>query len=94
MDNLQFGAIEKTVVSEERDSKMVYNGVKRTIDIICSLLGLICLSPVLLVVAIIIKCDSKGPVIFKQKRVGYKGKEFNIYKFRSMVVNADEILSG
>lgn len=91
MDNLQVRTIQKTMVNEDGDSKVIYNGVKRTIDIICSVLGLICLSPVLLVVAIMIKFDSKGPVIFKQKRVGYKGKEFDIYKFRSMVTNAEEL---
>lgn len=68
-----------------------YYMVKRVIDIICSLTGLIVLSPILILVAIAIKVDSKGPIIFKQERVGLKGKKFYMYKFRSMVVNAEEL---
>lgn len=67
---------------------------KRLIDIIISLLVLIILSPVFLITAIAIKISSPGPVIFKQKRLGLNGKEFNIYKFRSMVQNAEHIGSG
>lgn len=58
--------------------------LKRVIDFILSLLGLVILSPVLLVIAIAIKLDSKGPVFFKQKRVGIHKTYFNIYKFRTM----------
>ena len=63
---------------------------KRVIDIIISMLLLIILSPVLLFAAIAIKLDSKGPIIFKQKRLGLGGKEFYIYKFRSMCVGAEK----
>lgn len=59
---------------------------KRVVDIILSGVGIIVLSPFLLVVAIIIKCTSKGPVIFKQERVGLHNKTFNMYKFRTMYV--------
>lgn len=69
---------------------MYRNFFKRFIDIILSLLILIILSPVLFICAIAIKLDSKGPVIFKQKRLGLGGKEFNIYKFRSMCVGAEK----
>ncbi len=62
---------------------------KRTIDIIFSCLILTVLSPILLFSALIIKIDSKGPIIFKQKRLGLHGKEFYIYKFRSMCVGAE-----
>ena len=68
-----------------------YEAVKRLMDIILSTIGLMILSPILLVVAILIKIDSKGPIFFKQKRVGLNGKEFDMYKFRSMVVNAEEL---
>ena len=61
---------------------------KRLFDVICSLLCLIILSPFLLIISIIIKIDSKGPVIFKQKRVGKNKKLFNIWKFRSMPISA------
>lgn len=62
---------------------------KRLIDILLSLFILIVFSPIYLIAAILIKVDSKGPVIFKQKRLGLGAKEFYIYKFRSMCVNAE-----
>ena len=62
--------------------------IKRALDVVCSLLGIVLLSPVLLILAIWIKLDSPGPVFFRQKRVG-KGKTyFNILKFRTMRVDA------
>lgn len=65
--------------------------IKRIFDIICSGLGLVILSPFLLFVAIRIKMGSDGPVFFKQIRVGEKGKEFKILKFRTMVVDAEKL---
>lgn len=62
---------------------------KRALDFLFALMILIFSSPLLLIIAIAIKFDSKGPVIFKQKRLGKNGKEFCIYKFRTMVVNAE-----
>lgn len=68
----------------------MYKGFfKRLIDIVFALLIFIVSSPVLLIIAIAIKIDSKGPVVFKQKRLGKNGKVFNMYKFRTMVVNAE-----
>jgi len=64
--------------------------LKRVSDIVYSLTLLILLFPVMLVIAILIKIDSPGPVLFLQKRVGKNGKEFNMYKFRSMKVGAEE----
>jgi lipopolysaccharide/colanic/teichoic acid biosynthesis glycosyltransferase len=64
--------------------------LKRLFDIVASGLGLIVLSPLFLILAIWIKLDSKGPVFYRQVRVGYKNKEFRIYKFRSMRVGADK----
>lgn len=70
----------------------IYLFFKRLIDILGAGFGLIILSPVFLIVAIAIKIeDSKGSVLFSQKRVGQYGKEFNMYKFRSMVSNAEEL---
>ena len=60
-------------------------------DIICSMSALIVLAPILIVVAILIKIESKGPVIFSQERVGINNKKFKMYKFRSMVVNAENM---
>jgi lipopolysaccharide/colanic/teichoic acid biosynthesis glycosyltransferase len=65
--------------------------VKRIFDLICSTLGLIVLSPVLIIIAIRIKMGSDGPVFFKQIRVGENNKEFEILKFRTMVVNAEKL---
>ena len=64
--------------------------MKRVFDIVASGLGLIVLSPLFLVLAIWIKLDSKGPVFYRQVRVGYKNKDFRIFKFRSMRVGADK----
>lgn len=61
--------------------------VKRLFDIVFSLLGIIVVSPVLLAIAIAVKISSSGPILFVQKRTGLKNKEFNIYKFRTMIVN-------
>ena len=69
----------------------IYLIVKRITDIVCSLAGLIVLSPILLITAIAIKMDSKGSIFFKQDRVGKDERIFSMYKFRSMVVNAEEL---
>lgn len=69
----------------------IYDISKRFIDIVFSLCGLIILSPLLIIVAILIRLESKGNVIFVQDRVGINGKIFKMYKFRSMVCNAEEL---
>lgn len=66
--------------------------MKRIFDIVATVCGGIFILPFMLIIAIIIYLDSGGPIIYKQKRVGRNGKEFNFYKFRSMVKNADTIL--
>lgn len=63
--------------------------LKRIFDIVCTVIGLVCISPILAGIAIWIYKDSPGPVIFKHRRVGKDGKEFPCYKFRSMCVDAD-----
>ena len=65
--------------------------IKRLFDIIASFLGIVILSPMFIIVAVCIKIDSKGPVFFKQKRVGKKKKIFEIYKFRTMVTDAEKL---
>ena len=64
--------------------------MKRIFDIVASGFGLIVLSPLFLILAIWIKLDSKGPVFYRQVRVGFKNKDFRIFKFRSMRVGADK----
>lgn len=70
--------------------KPIYDFVKRVFDIVCSLIGLIVLSPVFIILSILVKTTSEGPVFFAHKRVGKGGKTIKIYKFRSMVTNAEE----
>lgn len=65
----------------------VYLPFKRFFDIFCSLLAIIVFSPIYIIISILIKCTSKGPILFKQKRVGKNKKYFNIYKFRTMKVD-------
>ena len=65
--------------------------LKRLIDIVGSLILLILLSPILIIMAILIKLDSKGPVFYRQERVTTYGRVFRIFKFRTMVQNADKI---
>ena len=71
--------------------KMYSNFGKRIFDIVATLIGGILLLPLIIVIIIWIKTTSKGPLFYIQKRVGLNFKEFNLYKFRSMVVNADRI---
>lgn len=66
---------------------MVYLKIKRFIDILLSLLGLILLSPVFFILIVAIKLDSKGPILFKQKRIGINKSHFNILKFRTMRID-------
>lgn len=72
----------------------MYKNIKRICDFLIALTALLVLWPVFLIVAVIIKITSPGPVIFKQKRIGKDGKVFEIYKFRSMVVGAEKTGSG
>jgi len=64
---------------------------KRVMDVLLAFVMLIVFSPVMLVVALLIKLDSKGPVFYSQERVGEKGRQFNIHKFRSMVAGAEKM---
>lgn len=80
-------------LSRKYERSYTYYVVKRIIDIIGALSGMVLLSPVFLITMIAIKMDSKGPIFFSQKRVGIKGKIFKLYKFRSMVVNAEDQIS-
>jgi len=63
--------------------------LKRTFDFLASLFGLLLLSPLILCIAVWVKCDSKGPIFYRQVRVGKDGREFKLLKFRSMRMGAD-----
>ncbi|MCM2675918.1 sugar transferase [Alkalicoccobacillus plakortidis] len=82
---------KKLIINES----LFYLFLKRGIDISASIIGIIVLSPLFLILAIVIKIeDPKGAVFFKQTRVGKDENEFKMYKFRSMVSNAEELLEG
>lgn len=72
--------------------RKIYIGFKRFLDIVISFIGMIILSPIFLIIALVIKLDSKGPVFFVHKRIGKDGKEIGIYKFRTMVDNAEDLI--
>lgn len=78
--------------NKRRTKFKIYYIFKRLFDILASSLMLILLSPVFLIVSIMIRKEDKGKAFFKQKRIGKNGKEINIYKFRSMIVNAEQVL--
>ena len=65
--------------------------MKRIFDFICAFMGIIILLPVFILIALLIKISSKGRVLFKQQRVGLRGKMFAIYKFRTMITNAENL---
>lgn len=83
--------MQNSILKEQMEHKKIYEFIKRLVDIVCSLIGLTVLMPILIIVAILIKIESKGPMIFSQERVGKDCVLFKMYKFRSMVVNAEEL---
>ena len=91
MDNkLIYNKAASLATASDRESykemNFIYKFIKRVLDIVCSILGIIVLSPILVIVSILIKLESKGPIIFKQLRAGKGSKPFYIYKFRSMKI--------
>lgn len=86
---------EKTLkdIENSLSKKRIQFAIKRFFDVIISLILLIVLSPLFLILAIWIKTDSEGEAIFKQTRIGLGGKPFTIYKFRTMVKNADKLFN-
>lgn len=75
----------------QSQNRIVYLATKRCFDIVVALSGLVLLSPLLLLIALLVKLDSKGPVLYKGRRVGLRGKPFNMLKYRTMLANADRI---
>ena len=92
--NIQTQEIAVKEIEKINDKKVVYKAIKRVFDIIFSLIGLVLLSPIFLIISIIIKLDSKGPVFFVHSRIGEKGKPIGIYKFRTMVNNAEDLIKS
>lgn len=88
--------LESKVALLNRDkikSRFIYHSVKRVFDFLAATCGIIILSPLMLIIAILIKSEDHGPIFYKQKRIGQNGKAFEMYKFRSMFVNADQMLA-
>jgi lipopolysaccharide/colanic/teichoic acid biosynthesis glycosyltransferase len=79
-------------VHELRTTGVDYRLVKRLLDILVVCTFMPCLLPLLLIVALVVRISSPGPILYRQKRIGRFGREFNLWKFRSMYVNSDEIL--
>ena len=91
---IKFDKNNKVIEKPQRKTfnEITYSFLKRTVDITASATALLLLSPVFLVTSLAIKNDSKGPAMFTQKRIGKDGKLFEIYKFRTMVPDADKKL--
>lgn len=84
--------MELIKAKESIEKKQTYIKVKRILDCILATIALIILSPIYLIIAIAVKIDSKGPVFFKHTRIGKNGKIIKIYKYRTMVANAEKLI--
>ncbi len=93
-ENIETTSLRTQSDVETKISKKVYIKIKRVIDVILASVALILLSPLFVIIAIAIKIDSKGPVFFAHKRIGKNGKIIKLYKFRSMVINAEELIKS
>ena len=93
-ENVETTSLRTQSDVQTKVSKKVYIKIKRVIDIILASIALILLSPLFAIIAIAIKLDSKGPVFFAHKRIGKNGKIIKLYKFRSMVINAEELIKS
>ena len=83
---------QRLISHKQIESQKIYHIVKRFFDIAMSAVGLIGLSPVMAIIAYKIKREDGGPIVYKQTRIGKNGKKFEMYKFRSMIVNADQLI--
>lgn len=81
-------------ISNDKRGLKLYLMIKRSIDIIGAIMGLIVLSPIFVIVAILIRLDSRGPIIFGHTRKGLYGKDIKVYKFRTMYENSQEIFDN
>lgn len=97
VDGMQMQIPMRTELVELKERSLlkkedIYQGFKRTSDVVISAIALVALSPIMALTAVLVKLDSKGPAFLVQERIGQDGKIFKMYKYRSMVVGADEIL--
>ena len=87
-------AVQENLEHTSTRQKKSYLLAKRTFDVLSASAALLVLSPIFLVVSLLIKLDSEGPVIFKHNRIGKNGERIALYKFRSMVQNAEEAIKN
>lgn len=90
----RYSVLNEKYEAVRNDEKRMYVFVKRVLDLVCSLLALVLGSPILLIVALAIRIDSKGPIVFGHMRIGKNGKPIKVYKFRTMYENASEIFEN
>jgi lipopolysaccharide/colanic/teichoic acid biosynthesis glycosyltransferase len=88
-ENMRNESVRKCYDQLQRKNLSLF--LKRLFDVVGGIIGLLVLSPVLIIIAVFIKMESKGPVLFRQVRVTQYGKRFSIFKFRTMVANAEKI---
>lgn len=93
LKEIEFNSNYTVKTEEARAKDKVSDFVKRTIDFLGSLIGLIILSPVILIIVVAIRLESKGPIVFSQERIGKNGVPFTMYKLRSMVVGVEKQLN-
>lgn len=89
IEQLEISYETSTVIFCEKP--IYYNFIKRVIDILGALFGIVLLSPIMLIAAVAIKMDSEGSIFFTQDRVGQNGRIFKMFKFRTMVIDAEEL---
>ena len=93
MDNINTSR-QQVEIRYEKTDKIVYRFIKRLVDIILSLVAIIVLSPIFLIVALVVKFDSKGKIVFGHERIGKNMKKIKVYKFRTMYENSQEIFNS
>lgn len=92
--NTHMDVSTEQISPKETEAKRTYFAVKRVFDVILTSCALIVLSPLFLLIAIAIRLDSRGPIIYGHQRIGKNGIPFKMYKFRSMVINADQLIDS
>lgn len=94
MKSQRWEALDLSVDGDKLDRSVFQNASKRLLDVICATLGLIGLLPLVMLSALLARIQSPGPVIYRAKRIGRGGRIFEMYKFRTMVANAESLGSG
>lgn len=94
MKSQRWEALDLSVDGDKLDRSVLQNASKRLLDVTCATLGLIGLFPLVMLSALLARIQSPGPIIYRAKRIGRGGRIFEMYKFRTMVANAESLGSG